>query len=236
MRLSRMMLAALLCASLCDCGGGDSNTTQTTEVTNCASLCTALFNPKDLNKIDCVESYASGLGYNTDNCDDTSFDANGCKSCYKSLSVKDSECVAAYNSCTPKPTSDTTTPDAGSDVVSADTNVVPNDTAQLDMSLDTTIPDTTPDVAVVSCPHKATSFSCDAACANIYTIWQGSCKSVLPSELQSINVATEIQFKSACKVACTAGQLSYPGQWSCLQAVPASSCADVAACIGCANP
>ena len=88
------------------------------------------------------------------------------------------------------------------------------------------------------CPYSTTSFSCGAACNNLWDV-MNSCASdpALPTELQAIFAVMKGLNKTkavlACQTFCTTspvnGSAALPAVWGCFQAVP-TTCTEVVKC------
>ena len=86
-----------------------------------------------------------------------------------------------------------------------------------------------------TCPYTTQSFSCAAACENLWKL-VSKCSSdpAVPASLKSLFKTMASMPKTtamaACKTTCAAQSASYGNQWKCFQAAPTNSCTAVAAC------
>ncbi len=93
----------------------------------------------------------------------------------------------------------------------------------------------TPPRQTNKCPYTTGSFSCAAACENIWKL-VNKCASdpALPANLKSLFKTMASMPRStamaACKATCAAQTASYQSQWKCFQGAPSNSCTAVAAC------
>jgi len=86
-----------------------------------------------------------------------------------------------------------------------------------------------------NCPYTTSSFSCAAACENMWKL-VNKCATdpSVPANMKSLFKTMAAMPKSkaiaACKTTCSVQSPTYSSQWKCFQTVPTNSCTAVAGC------